>query len=113
MLERQELYCHECGHYVQFNMDMALNGNHVLECPNCGHEHCRVVNNGKITDIRWDQRNKIQTQAVYTVSQNTMTHTFKSTFDTSSGSYRLYSLWMNTAISGSSDLGSASTTISA
>jgi hypothetical protein len=42
---------------VQFAIDASLDGNHVLNCPNCGHEHCRVVKKGVITDIRWDQRN--------------------------------------------------------
>jgi uncharacterized paraquat-inducible protein A len=56
-LERQELHCHACGMYVQFSLDTAINGNHVLNCPNCGHEHCRVVRGGKISDVRWDQRN--------------------------------------------------------
>lgn len=57
MIEAQELYCHACDRHVQFNLDMDLDGNHVLECPNCGHEHCRVVKEGKITDDRWAQRN--------------------------------------------------------
>lgn len=56
-LERQEIHCHACQMYVQFSLDTAINGNHVLECPNCGHEHCRVVKDGKISDVRWDQRN--------------------------------------------------------
>jgi DNA-directed RNA polymerase subunit RPC12/RpoP len=51
------LHCHECGKYVQFDLDLSMDGNHVLKCPNCGHEHCRVVQKGKITDTRWDQRN--------------------------------------------------------
>lgn len=54
---RQELHCHACGRYVQFVCDLSLDGNHVLNCPNCGHEHCRAVKDGIITDIRWDQRN--------------------------------------------------------
>lgn len=55
--QRQELWCHACEHYVQFVLDHSRDGNHVLECPNCKHEHCRVIKNGHITDIRWDQRN--------------------------------------------------------
>ena len=58
MNEVQELHCHACGRYVQFRLDLSINGNHVLNCPNCGHEHCRVVRDGKITDIRWDSRNQ-------------------------------------------------------
>ena len=57
-VERQELHCHECGEYVQFDLDLEMDGNHVLACPSCGHEHCRVVNKGVISDTRWDQRNK-------------------------------------------------------
>lgn len=49
-------------------MDLSLNGNHVLKCPNCGHEHCRVVKDGVITDIRWDQRNSFNNNT----SVNTM-----------------------------------------
>lgn len=56
-IERQEIHCHACEKWVQFTIDLSMNGNHVLNCPNCGHEHCRVVKNGEITDIRWDQRN--------------------------------------------------------
>lgn len=54
---KQEIYCHECGNYVQFELDMSKEGNHLLECPNCGHEHCRVVRRGRITDDRWASRN--------------------------------------------------------
>lgn len=56
---RQELHCHACRRYVQFEIDISLDGNHVLKCPNCGHEHCRVVRNGVITEGRWDQRNGV------------------------------------------------------
>lgn len=55
--ERQELHCHACNQYVQFDIDIEQNGNHVIICPNCGHEHCRVVQNGIITEARWDRRN--------------------------------------------------------
>jgi hypothetical protein len=57
MIERQELHCHNCSKYVQFNLDTDLDGKHVLKCPNCGHEHCRYVNKGVISDSRWDSRN--------------------------------------------------------
>lgn len=56
-VQMQELHCHSCGKYVQFKIDLALDGNHVLNCPNCGHEHCRVVKDGVITEERWDSRN--------------------------------------------------------
>ena len=100
MTERQELYCHNCGKYVQFDVDMELEGNHVLTCPNCGHEHCRVVKGGKITEDRWDSRNP-----TYQVSSSTTTFSTTSTWNTysstsSTSSYAaassfLYGSWMN------------------
>jgi hypothetical protein len=54
---RQELHCHGCNQWVQFLVDLEMDGNHVLHCPVCNHEHCRVVKEGVITDIRWDSRN--------------------------------------------------------
>lgn len=66
MNENQEIYCHNCGKYVQFPIDLEMNGKHILKCPVCEHEHCRYVYNGIITDDRWDQRNGIM--AIYQVN---------------------------------------------
>lgn len=100
MIERQELHCHDCNRYVQFDIDVELNGNHVLECPNCGHEHCRVVDNGIITDVRWDQRNG--NVPTYYVTAGTATTTATSIDTTSTGS-STYStdMWLNTTTSAS------------
>jgi len=96
MVERQEIYCHACGKYVQFDMDLSLDGNHVLTCPNCGHEHCRVVKKGVITDDRWDQRNGPSIM----ISASSINYTSTSTFDTSSStsSYFIYTSWTNTTV---------------
>lgn len=74
--ERQEIHCHACDKWVQFIIDVSMNGNHVLNCPNCDHEHCRVVKDGKITDFRWDQRNG----PTYHVPQNYVSFSSSSTF---------------------------------
>jgi len=105
MIERQELWCHECSDYVQFNIDLSLNGNHVIICPKCGHEHLRVVKNGIITEERWGQRNNTAitlTQAIQTYTASGITSSGTSTFTTYSGSstnsatsYHAYSAWMN------------------
>ena len=87
--ERQELWCHDCNRYVQFTVDLALEGNHVFSCPNCGHEHCRVVKDGKITDIRWDQRNG----DTYAISTYSITSSATSTYH--GGSTFLYQAWSN------------------
>jgi len=70
---------------------MSLNGNHVLNCPNCGHEHCRVVSNGKITDDRWDQRNA---QQVYYATNITY-----STTSTAGTNNYTYNSWSNVSTS--------------
>lgn len=108
--EFQELYCHRCGNYVQFKIDLGLEGNHVIICPKCGHEHCRVVRNGKITDIRWDSRNdddrsnsQIYYATVVSTSQTSTWTTYiggstssgSSTSSDSTGKYFLYNSWVN------------------
>lgn len=94
MKERQELWCHECNKYVQFDIDVSLNGNHVIKCPDCGHEHCRVVENGIITEVRWDSRN-VNMQAHNTYTTTGMTTSTVSTYNTYTGSTNAYSSWMN------------------
>lgn len=53
---RTVMNCTECGKQFVALLDYALNGNHIVECPHCGHEHCRVIVNGKITEDRWSSR---------------------------------------------------------
>lgn len=72
-MERQELWCHDCERYVQFDVDIHLDGEFLIRCPNCGHEHCRIVRDGRITDIRWSQRNNVQEARVLGSSVNSMT----------------------------------------
>jgi hypothetical protein len=72
-VEMQELHCHNCGGYVQFPIDLSMNGNYELACPNCGYIHCRVVENGIITDTRFDSRNgPTQTIAAYQITWTTV-----------------------------------------
>ena len=97
-VERQELWCHDCGNYVQFDIDMEMDGNHVLECPSCGHEHCRVVRDGRITDIRWGSRNgpTINVSAATTTCSTASTFdTYTSTSTSGTSSSFLYQSWMN------------------
>lgn len=102
-MERQELWCHECQQYVQFDIDTSLNGNHVITCPKCGHEHCRVVENGVITEVRWDSRNAnsgsmntYTATAIGTSSTSTYnTYTGSTNAATDSSTSFRYSSWMN------------------
>lgn len=54
---RQEIHCHNCDRYVQFDIDDSMNGKHELLCPNCKHPHYRYVYNGEISDERWMSAN--------------------------------------------------------
>jgi hypothetical protein len=101
MVERQELHCHNCDRYVQFDIDTSLNGRHVLNCPNCGHEHCRIVNNGIISDERWDSRNDnipnimINTYTIMTTAASTYTLYSGTTAASGTTDSAVYASWMN------------------
>lgn len=97
MKERQEIHCHNCGKYVQFDIDVSLNGNHVLRCPNCDHEHCRVVRGGVITGDRWDSRNVTMTVTHVTMSTASTWTSYSSSTSatTNTSAYFLYDAWMN------------------
>lgn len=86
---RQEIHCHNCDQWVQFMIDLSLNGNHVLNCPSCNHEHCRVVKDGEITDIRWDQRNGA-TFNVTSTATTTSYSVFQPIYDCSTSSGTTY-----------------------
>lgn len=53
---RTDMHCHACSKGFIAELDFSINGNHVVECPRCGHEHCRVIIDGRITDDRWGTR---------------------------------------------------------
>lgn len=94
MVEKQELYCHACQNYVQFDLDLSVDGNYRLDCPNCGHDHYRVVKKGKITDVRYARFKSQQDQQWISVSA--ATYSAAGTFTTSTASsFYLYSSWMN------------------
>jgi len=81
---RQEVYCHECGGYVQFEVDMLLNGQHIVNCPRCGHEHYRYVRNGRISDRRWGSANR---QQVYGTVHRVSVATWSSASTTTTTTY--------------------------
>lgn len=95
-IRRQELHCHACDRYVQFDVDIELNGNHVLNCPNCGHEHCRVVRDGKITGDRWGQRNGPTLMVLTATATSSATSTYTTYSSVTTGNVFLYGSWINT-----------------
>ena len=50
------MHCHECSKGFVALLDYTIQGNHIVNCPHCGHEHCRVIEKGKITEDRWSSR---------------------------------------------------------
>lgn len=55
---RTDMNCTECHKNFIAELDLSLTGNHIIECPYCGHEHCRVITNGEVTGERWDSRHQ-------------------------------------------------------
>lgn len=55
---RTDMHCHACEKTFVAELDYGVNGDHVIECPHCGHEHCRTIQDGLITESRWDSRGR-------------------------------------------------------
>lgn len=47
----QEEYCHHCNHHVTFEFDDE-EYRQVINCPVCGHEHYRELDQGVLLNIR-------------------------------------------------------------
>ena len=93
----QELYCHACDKYVQFETPDDIHARVSLACPNCGHMHYRVVRNGRITSDRWASGNR--SLAVFQISYRQTSYSVASSSDSSSGVMRMRS-YGTTASSG-------------
>jgi DNA-directed RNA polymerase subunit RPC12/RpoP len=77
---KTEIYCHGCERYFSVELDYDLNGNHEIKCPNCGHIHYRVIENGVVTGERY--RSSMGQSYTYPVTSYTSTY---------STSYQYYS----------------------
>lgn len=55
--QRTTIDCHSCSKNFVAELDLDINGDYVIECPHCLHEHCRTVKDGLITEGRWSGRN--------------------------------------------------------
>lgn len=53
---RTDMNCTECHKNFIAQFDHGIDGDHVVECPYCGHEHLRKIRNGVITEERWGSR---------------------------------------------------------
>ena len=59
-----EFWCAECKHYTYVRLNMGLNGNHIMVCPNCGHKHYRYVQYGVITNDRFEEGHNIADEII-------------------------------------------------
>lgn len=67
-LVRTDMHCHACNKNFIAELDHGIDGNHVAECPTCGHEHWRVIKAGVVTGERWgsdDGHPKIKARRVW------------------------------------------------
>lgn len=55
---RTDMHCHDCSKGFIAALNFDLDGNHMIPCPRCGHQHCRVIEKGVITAERWDSRHE-------------------------------------------------------
>jgi len=56
---RTDMNCTNCYKNFIAKLDFSLDGNHIVECPWCAHEHCRVIEKGTVTGDRWSSRNNM------------------------------------------------------
>jgi DNA-directed RNA polymerase subunit RPC12/RpoP len=73
--ERSNVHCTNCGREFIATLDLSLNGNHIIECPHCQHEHYRVVKDGVVTEERWGS----SSQQVFYAATTTITQTINFT----------------------------------
>ena len=55
---RTEESCSNCHKLMIFTVNFDLNGDHVVVCPHCGHQHCRIIKDGVVTGDRWSSRSE-------------------------------------------------------
>lgn len=44
----QEFYCGECEGFIRLSINSGVNHEFWFECPNCKHQHQRVIRDGRI-----------------------------------------------------------------
>lgn len=89
-LVRTDMECTNCNKNFIAQLDFAVDGNHIVCCPYCLHEHCRVIENGVVTGERWDtrqQRVDVDRQCVWKADSRPIMTSTAATF--------IRELWLN------------------
>ncbi len=88
---RTDMNCTNCSRNFVCEFDFGLDGNHVVECPHCLHEHCRVIEEGEVTEERWSSRyseaHRVDSRRVWASS--------KAPIRTSSAAEFIRQAWLN------------------
>lgn len=45
-----EFYCSECRGWFIVHLNVAIRGDYIIVCPNCNHEHPRIIRNGEMLE---------------------------------------------------------------
>jgi hypothetical protein len=61
-VQRTEINCHSCHKNFVAELDFGINGNFIIECAHCAHEHFRTIKDGVITEGRWGSGNDSTTR---------------------------------------------------
>jgi len=88
------MYCNDCGNNFIAELDMDLDGDHIVECPHCGHEHCRTIENGKVTNDRWESRNANKRNRIE-VSKRCVWKSDSQPIQTSKASHFIREAWLS------------------
>jgi len=90
-VQRTLLHCHACSKEFVAQLDFDINGNYVIECAHCGHEHYRTIRDGKITEGRWGSDHSDTTR----VSGRSVWKSTVIKAETSAVAWHIRERWMN------------------
>jgi DNA-directed RNA polymerase subunit RPC12/RpoP len=92
---RTDISCTNCSKPFIAQIDFAVDGNHVINCPHCNHEHFREIKVGTVTDVRWNSSSK-----QIKVSPKCVWKSEKEPIVTSTAAYFIREAWLSKLDSG-------------
>ena len=91
---KKEFSCTSCQKYFDIKLNMSLDGNYRIHCPNCGHVHYRMVKAGKITDNRFtDNSESVLIEDIYPMKACCRDNQEETTKDSEINGDFLHKLW--------------------
>lgn len=91
---KKEFYCTECHKYFDIKLNMSLDGNYRIHCPNCNHIHYRMVKKGVITDTRFpDNHESVLVEDIYPMKSSCRDVQKETEKDSVVSGNFLYQLW--------------------